>query len=153
MPLVSTVIEQGFKAMIVTKPANGSAAATQLSNIYQAYAASAVAGVAPPVFTGTEKVRFAAALQAVLSTPDHTAAEAAGAFVAAVTTFWLTPPVLFGAGAVTAFAGAPALLAALTAFFGAFNDTDAAAAGLATLLDVATKTITVVIGPTTFTLT
>lgn len=154
MALVPSVIEAGFASMIATKPSSASDACDQLANFYLAYAAPAMAGPATPVFTGTEQVRFSAALLAILgvSPPSGTPAQAAAAFVAAVTTFWLTPPVVFGAGVVTAFPGAGALQAALVALFSTFNDSSSAASGLATALDVATKTVTVVIGPTTFTL-
>lgn len=141
--------------MIATKPASAAAACNQLAGYYATYALGALAGVAPPVFTGTEQTRFANLLKQVLniSPPVGTSAQAAGGFVAAVTSFWMTPPVVFGGGVVTAFPGAPALQAALVQLFSTFNDADAAALGLATALDVATKTVTVVIGPTTFTLT
>lgn len=140
--------------MIATKPASAQAACDQLAGYYQAYAATGQAGGVPPVFTGTEQARFSAALAAAFTVtpPSGSPASAAAAFVAAVTAFWLTPPVVFGAGAVTAFPGAGALQAALVALFSTFNDAATAASGLATALDVATKTITVVIGPTTFTI-
>jgi hypothetical protein len=153
MALVPTIIEEGFASMIATKPATAADAATQLSDFYNTYALTGQAALSPPTLTSTEKLRFAAALLAVYSAPDSgTPALAAAGFVAAVTSFWMTPPVVFGPGLVTAFPGAPALQAALVALFSATNDADVAALGLATALDVATKTITVVVGPTTYTI-
>lgn len=155
MALVPSIIENGFKAMIETNPSSAQDACDQLAGYYFAYAATALAGVVPPTLLPAAQTLFSANLFALLGVdpPAGTAASAAGAFVTAVTSFWMTPPVVFGAGVVTAFPGAGALQAALVALFSAFNDENTAALGLATALDVATKTVTVVIGPTTFTLT
>ena len=152
MALVKTVLSDAFKALVDHPPTTARAAADAYAAAYQLYASSALAGVVPPTFTGTEQVKFANILFAVLNVLPGTPANAAAAYVAGVTAFWLTPPVVFGAGVVTAFAGAPAMLAALTLLFGVINDRDTFAGGLADILDTATKTVVVVIGPSTFNL-
>jgi hypothetical protein len=155
MALVPAVLESAFAAIPPTT--DPVAAADRFALAYQTYAAAAQAGPTIPIFTGLEQAAFSAALQPVFQIAVGSAAGAAAAFVQAVTTFWMTPPVSFGTnpppvplGVVTAFTGAAVLQVALVALFGAMNDTATFAAGLAAALDVATRTVVVTItaGPT-----
>jgi hypothetical protein len=152
MALVPAVISDGFAGMVENNPGSAQDAASQFAAIYQAYALVAQAGAFPPVYTGLEVLRYASILYAEFKNLSGTPVTAATAFVAAMTSFWMAPPVLFGAGAVTAFPGAPVLQTTLESLFSGPNDKQVVAEGLAEALDTATKTVTVTIGITVFTL-
>lgn len=155
MALVPAVLVAGFTA--APEQTDPSTAAAQFATIYNTYALAATAGATVVILTGGEEARFAAALEPQFATANGTPADAAAAFVQAMTEFWLTPPVAFGSnpppvplGAVNAFLGAAALQAALVALFSAPNTTATFAAGLASALDIATRTVTVLLpGPVT----
>lgn len=156
MALVESVLQAGFAA--APEQTDATAAAQQFAGIYLSYALSAQAGVFLPILTGLEVTRLQAVLAAQFSNHNGTPVQAAQAFVDGLTQFWLTPPVPFGTNpppvplaVVVAFAGAPALLAALQALFAAPNDTNTFAAGLAAALDVATRTVVVQLAAPPFT--
>lgn len=155
MALVLSILTSGFAA--APEQTDPVAAANQFASIYNTYALTAQAGPTVPIFTGAEEARFSAALAVQFAVANGTPADAAAAFVQAMTEFWMTPVVPFGTnpppvplGAVNGFLGAAALQAALVALFSAPNDTATFAAGLASALDVATRTVTVLLpGPST----
>lgn len=154
MALLPATLESAFA--LLPESGDGAAAAADFAGIYATYAAEAQAGPLVPLFVGGEQAAFAAALAVSFTNTNGTPASAAAAFVEALTVFWLTPPVPFGApaplGVVTAFIGAPALLSQLEALLGVPNDLPTFAAGLATALDTATRTITVQLAAFPFTI-
>jgi hypothetical protein len=151
MALVQATLKASLKALMDTNPSTGAAAATAWGLAYDAYAKLGQANAIPGVFTGSEPTQFTNAILALFNAANGTPASAAAAFQAAVTAYWLTPPVIFGTGAVTAIPGLPGLSALFTSLF---SDKDLAANNLATIFDVCTKTVTVtfVTPPGTFTL-
>lgn len=156
MALLPALLEDAF--LLLPESGDGTAAAADFAGIYATYAATAQAGVLLPLLTGTEDTRFAAALAVSFANPQGSPASAAAAFVAAVTEYWLTPPVPFGTppvltlGIVTAFVGAPVLQSQLESLFAAPNTAAVFAAGLAAALDVATRTVTVQLAAFPFTI-
>lgn len=153
MALVKALLKANIKAMIVTKPSNAAVAAIDWGLAYDGYALPAMAGAFPGVFTGSEKTRFSTALTSLFASPSTgTPVLAATAFMNALTGYWLTPPVAFGAGVVSVITGLSAISSLFTTLF---TDPDAAADHIATILDTATKTVTVAFTgpPSTVTLT
>lgn len=124
------------------------------ASAYKSYAQVANAGVFLPTFTGLEEgilaTALAGAFAAGIAAPNLTPEAMEAAFIA----FWLTPPVIFGAGVVTA--AAPGLAALIRATF-PINilavSAPAAAAVIAVAIDTWTRTVAVTIpGPTVVTL-
>ena len=82
------------------------------AHAYVEYAKVAMSPVgAPPTFAGGEQI-LAAALASVWAS-SRSAPTTAQGIAAALTAFWLTPPVVFGAGVVTSVVGTSALASAL----------------------------------------
>jgi hypothetical protein len=144
MPLNPATLASGLSSVFAGS-SDVAAAGSAWAGAYRDYAAVAMAGVAAPIFTGLEEGVLAGALAAaftagVASLGTTTLTDMELAFQA----FWMVPPVVFGAGAVTA--APPGLAAALAAVFatGALAPTSAVvAAAVAAAIDTWTRMITV----------
>lgn len=90
-------------------PTNPYEAAKNIASVYASYAADAttLVGAAPPTFTEAEQQVLTAILAQALSVPAPTPAVFAQALALGLTAFWLTPPVVFTGGVVTAAVFAP----------------------------------------------
>lgn len=151
MPLVSKILEAGllqvFKAQ---KGLSASDSAQKQAKAYADYAQMGMAGGVPPVLTGAEAKGLESKLSQVLSAPKSaTAGSIALAWATGVVSFWSSPPVSFGAGKVLLAALAlPIITPGLTACFASIpKSPEACAAQMATALDLATKTV-IILMPT-----
>lgn len=125
------------------------------ASAYATYALAAQANGIFPAFTGLEQQTLANALAAAFQA--GVASEGATTFAAvelALQAFWILPPIVFGAGAVTAAPpGLAALLEATRAPNLAAATSAVAASNVATALDTWTHTVTVTFpGPAVATL-
>lgn len=130
---------------LLTGPHLGAVPAAQkMASIYATYAATGTFGPNLPVFTGLEQSVMAATLAAVFALPVPNPAAWGTAWSAAVTTFWLSPPIVVVGptpGTVTACPGAGAIVGALLAqVLIPFSPAPVAAAYLAGVLHTATST-------------
>lgn len=154
MALDLTILHDGVIAMINAPVANPQVACDAMAATYRTYTAVAMAGAASPIFTGLEPQLFSKNLMTAfgINPLPNSPAATATAFATAVNAWWLLPPVVFGGGVVTAFGGAAILLATLTTLMAASNDAETIATAFATAMDIATKTVIVTIGTSTFNL-
>ena len=102
MPLLASTLASGLSS-VFTGVDSYQAAGTAWSNAYDVYARTAVAAGAPAILTGLEKTVMARSLAGVFeagvaSQGSSTLASMEAAFAA----FWMLPPVVFGAGFVSA---------------------------------------------------
>jgi hypothetical protein len=125
-------------------PANPIDAANKMAKVYTDYARQAAApGAGPATLTGAETAAMANVLVGGFN-PLGAASAAAGGLVGGITTFWLAPPVVFGAGVVVAWPGPPALGSCLnSSFTNPKIPAGAAAAKLANCFDSATRLVLV----------
>ena len=152
MALIQPVLA-GRLTQIFGQPSDNAAAkAQEWASAYQTYAASAMAGVLLPVFTGTEMPSFLAQILPVFNNPKSTSVQFANALASAVESFWFLPPVPFtlvpAVGAVTAFPGKAGLVGQLTGILSnQYQQAVQPAQDIATALDVATRTVIVSFAP------
>ena len=112
--------------------------ARRLADAYENYARAAQAPTGAPVtLKGFEKRVFATALESVLRS-HSSAPQAAQAIGNAMTAFWLTPPVQFGTGLVTAILPQAAIGKMLST---KVDSASGAAEAFAGSLDLLTKTV------------
>lgn len=154
MALDLSILHDGVIAMINSPVASPQAACDAMAATYQTYAALAMAGAASPIFTGLEPQLFSKNLMDAfgINPLPNSPIAVATAFSTAVNAWWLLPPVLFSGGAVTAFGGQAILLTTLTTLMSTSNDAETVATAFAAAMDVATKTVIVTIGTSTFNL-
>jgi len=153
MPLVVVDLFNSIKSVFEDVSQNQKTsldAAKGLAGAYNSYASTAMAGVATPIFTGAEEAIMTGTLAAVL-TPMGAAATFAMALQNAILSYWLAPPVNFigtHPGMVTVAPGVLTLGASLTSVLSnPMNTIESAAQQMATLIDVATKTVIVTFFP------
>lgn len=149
MPLQLPVLQSQILSVLRTQTADVASQATRLANAYNAYALTALAGVAAPIFTGTESARLASILLPSILTPGP-AQRFAQAFADGLLSFWTVPPVVFTDGVnagVPLFTTGPILTASLTVALAAPQDATLAAQSIAAALDTATRSITVLLQP------
>lgn len=150
MALIPSVLIGQLAGAFAAPVRDASTAARRHAIAYECYARSAMAGAFPWAATGAERERLVQSLLGAMI-PAGSGPQMAGAWAQGLLAFWLAPPVVFGAGVVTAFPGQPALAAALTAAFSNPNNTAATAAvSVSQALDAATRTILVtlpILGP------
>lgn len=150
MALIPSVLIGQLAGAFAAPVRDASTAARRHAIAYECYARSAMAGAFPWAATGAERERLVQSLLGAMI-PAGTAPQMAAAWAQGLFAFWSVPPVIFGAGAVTAFPGQPGLQAALTGIFGNPGNTAAsAAAAVGQALDAATRTILVtlpIVGP------
>jgi hypothetical protein len=119
VPLKASKFEKGILDLANGKgksyPNNPIEAGKRWAHAYAVYAADAMSippTAAPPASLAAGERVLATALAAVW-TSSRTAQQTATGMANALTAFWLTPPVAFGAGLVTAVQGTSALAQAL----------------------------------------
>lgn len=145
MALLPATMQQAFDRLFrIERPRFAGLAAQRLAAIYADYAQAATAGVyGLVVLTGTERPRLESALRAALALPQGSALSLALAWTGGLSVFW-AGAAFVGGGAATVVAGAPLLTGALAGLFSnPLNTESVSAAGLATALDVATRTLVV----------
>lgn len=128
-------------------PTSAIDAGQKLAAAYFEYASGGMFGASVPTLAGRDTA-LAATLGTSLVLPGLPATHAA-AWGAGLAAFWAAVPVAGAqAGATVPPAGGAALVAALTVLFAnPANTADTAAAGLATALDVCTKTVVANVAP------
>jgi hypothetical protein len=138
MPLVVGSLQSGIQRVFDQQLEDIQDIARQIAQAYQSYAATAQSPIgAPAVLKGTENRLFEIALFNLMKS-QAPPPQAANQISQAITGFWLTPPVTFGPGLVTAViaqAGVGRLIGTNV------KDSSNAAATLAQSLDVMTKTV------------
>lgn len=150
MALVLTDLSQGFLDMANNPPPSAAEAAKKAADIYEAYAQKATGGGFPPTLTGSEKERMKVALQGAFSAVPSAAPVAASAWLQGLTAFWLTPPVVFGAGAVSgAVPPLNTVVACLAGISAPAPSAEAPTTQVATCLHTATLQVQVFIPPST----
>lgn len=117
MPLQANKFERGILDLASGKsfPQNPVEAGKRWAHAYAVYAADAMSippTAAPPNSLAVGEQVLASAL-AIVWTGSRTAPQTANGIASALTAFWLTPPVTFGLGLVTAVEGTPVLAQAL----------------------------------------
>lgn len=143
MPFILPVLTQGFLRVIQNPPPSPKETARILADAYAEFVRPAIAvGAGPATFTGTEAARMAQSMSSGFN-PNGNSAAASNGIVGAVTSFWTAPPVVFGAGAVVAFAGGPVLLSCLATLSDPTIEAPAAARKLANCFDKATRLVLV----------
>jgi hypothetical protein len=153
MPLDPAGLTASLTQAFQSFPATAKAAADLMASAYNTYALAATAGTALPVLTGAEEATLSAALLPALASPQTgSSASLAAAWTAAITGFWLSPPVVFtgvpDSGVPTVIAGIGALTSTLSALLSSpTNTAPVAASGLASALDTVTRTVTVPLQP------
>lgn len=150
--LNSASLYQEILAVYLSGPPSAAVSAKKLSSAYDTYAKGAQAGIALPIFIGTEKEVMASTLLAAMNPRSGNPTSFATAWATALTSFWTTPPVVFSDGVNTgpalAVPGSAALKSSLEiALANARQSAPQAAQTLATALDVATRTITITLAP------
>jgi len=133
-------------------PKDSYEAGKRWAHAYALYAADgrASGGIPPAPLTANEQV-LAAALGSLWATCRDMGTDAQG-MASALTIFWLSPPVVFGSGAVSAVAGTSALQSALPGVWssnqGGKQSAEVCARKLAAVIDTFTHTVTVTLpGP------
>ena len=147
MPLIPSILQKGLSDIAENYPDSASDAANKMAKAYADYARGAVAGGLPITLTGGEEKRLAAALLSAFAGGNGTPATGAMAWAAGLTAFWLSPPVVFGAGVVTVAlfpAVVPAVLGSIAA---PSSDKSPPIAQVVQGLDTATRTVLVLIPP------
>lgn len=151
--LNKTALASDLTTLFTSPPATRADCASAWTDVYAAYAATAVScsGGSPATLVAA-KVTLQAALLAAFSGTN--AATTSNAMATAFSAFWLLPPVVFTGptpGAVIAVAGTALFQSGLLALW-ATNVADAASAvdaasGHADLFDILTKTVVVAHAP------
>lgn len=159
MPLQVAKLNRSLLKIFKDMPPTPRKVADEMARAYAAYAVDAVAGAGAVVLLPTATKLLADTLfVAIQSPPLGTPPTMAGAWGVGYTAFWMAPPVVVAGpavvGAVTAAAGAGALVPALTATFANIANTpEIAATSIAVSLHTATllvvATISVSGGPPT----
>jgi hypothetical protein len=151
MALNPASLIQGLTVLFSGPAQSPQAAATQMANLYAAYAALGVFGASTPVFTGSEKQLLASTLAQTFSTPGPNPAAFGTVWSKGLTAFWLTPPIVVAgvqSGVVTAIPGAATLPASLGALVAIPSNSPATAASkLANALHTATQTVVATVAP------
>jgi hypothetical protein len=152
MALVVATLQNQLIQVFGSSSDNAIQKAQQISNIYQSYASTAMAGVLLPTFLGTEAQQFLSKILPSFTNKNGNKSQFSLSLANAVEAFWLFPPVLFAgpsvAGAVTSFPGKSALISSLNGIFATTYDKhQRVAVSIANALDTATKTITVTYAP------
>jgi hypothetical protein len=143
-------LASALEAVFVALPADAATAAADLAQAYYDYALDGLFGASTPTLTTSHRDAMAATLEAAISVPvSGLPATFAGAWSAAVATFWTAVPVA-GAqtGATNGCPGAASLTGTLTTLFANLANTAATcAASLAAALHTATLTTTATVAP------
>ena len=153
MALVVSTLTQGLKAALQQGSYEAFSAANLQSEAYNTYAQTVQAGVALPVFTGSEKLLLRDALFNAYKNPNTGSAQAVGlAWYQGLQSFWGVPPVVFSAGADTGVPVEGPTVAALVLSMGTVlsnlsNTVDSAASSMASCLDAATRGFIVTLAP------
>ena len=148
MALVKSGLKSSIQSIINSPGATAAACASSWASAYASYAAGAISpGGGGPASLAGPQAALATALTSTFS--GTTLAGFASSFSAAITAFWMAPPVVFAftapsttPGAVTAVAGSAAFISTVTGFSNG-TDASAAAQAFADALDTLTKTVTV----------
>ncbi len=147
MSLNVTTLETGLRSFMAGPnfPSNATDAATRWAAAYKTYASAATSpmGGGPAPLTGAEAVLKAALL--ALFVPSSSGAATMAGMGAAFTTFWLSPPVVFGGGppgAVIAVGGTAALASGLASTGAAVQSGKMSGAQAATLFAAVFHTFT-----------
>jgi len=118
VPLLPIILERGILNILRTKPASPAEAARMLSESYADYARNALSFGTPASFTGQEARQMARVMAKGFQNPETgTPSRGGGGIIGGITAFWLQPPVAFGYGPASLFAGAPALGSCMQASF------------------------------------
>jgi hypothetical protein len=148
VPLVSSPMEKAIEDALKAQ-LSPDGFADKLASAYNDYASLGMAGPALPILTGGEKSAFKQAFLGAISDPGSGSPDkAGGGLAAAVTAFWIAPPVNFAGGPATGMAtviaGVGALPSDIASVLGNTKNTEAdTAKGMAKALDTATKTVMV----------
>jgi hypothetical protein len=148
MPLVPVILEKGFLDIINNPPANPREAADKMSQVYGDYAKAAASVFGPAAFTGAEQKAMASVLAGGFN-PNGAAPAASGGIVGGITAFWLSPPVVFGAGVATVVPG-PVLSGCLSVLGNTKIPAGQAAKILANCFDTLTRATIVISGAPPF---
>ena len=149
MPLNATSLQSGFASVFRAQYSTAAEVARRIAEEYDKYCSMGMAPPGKPVFRGVEKNAIQSALAACWGSVGSDPAMVAAVFAQSVQVYWLAPPVMFvggpAMGVATSMAGAAALPAQIAAILSNLgNNEDLAALSLATVLDVATRTVLVV---------
>ena len=148
MPLVVATLESGLEAVFLALPATGAQAAQMMADAYFAYASLGLFGASVPAFPTGSSLLVAPLAAAMI--PIGTPAGFGAAWTAALSAFWIPAITVSGAqtGAVVGCAGAAAAAAGIAAVVAnPLNTPGSAAAGIASVLDTATKTVSAALAP------
>lgn len=143
---LKTSLENVFASM----PANPGAAAAALASAYADYADDGLFGTSTTTIDSDRIDAMASTLEQAIDNPLLGApATFAGAWAAAIATFWTTVPVVgTQVGATTGCPGASSLTGSLaTVFANLANTAETCAAGIAAALHSATQTVTATVSP------
>jgi hypothetical protein len=150
VPLSQSGLASALQAVFEALPADAATAAADLAQAYYDYATQGLFGASTPTLTTGHRDAMAGTLAAAIAVPaSGLPATFAGAWSAAVATFWTAVPVA-GAqtGATNGCPGAAALTASLTTVFANLANTAATcAAAMAAALHTATATTTATVAP------
>ena len=149
MPLLPNVLQKGLLEISRSHPKSASDAAAKMAKAYADYARGALAAGVPATFTGTEEKRLRVALESAFAGGNGTPATGAQGWAAGLTSFWLSPPVIFGPGAVVS-AIPPfsiSVVGALSAIAAPSKAVEPPVAQVAQGLDIATRSVMVFIPP------
>lgn len=144
MPL-GTNLASDIQAILENAQPTPHDSAVKFAQAYYDYTSTALFAASIPVITTAMRDAMAATLETALAASPGAAATAAGAFSAAVATYWTGVPVAGGSGVgvTTGCPGAGAITGGLTAVFLNLANTYAtAASGMASVLQTATLTMT-----------
>lgn len=144
-------LQSQINSVMRTKTASAASAARSFVDAYVSYAAGAQAGVALPLFTGTEGSKMSSVLIPVFSNVNGNPASVASAWTQAIIGFWTLPPVTFSS---ISDAGVPipgptvsALTGCLTSLLSAPHTEVEASVLFASCLDAATRGFLVTLVP------
>jgi len=159
VPLSSSKLAQELFKVVDPKsrPQDAYAAGRVWASAYAVYAADAQASGIPPAPLEANERLLATALGAAFA-GSRAAGQTANGIANALTVFWFSPPVVFGAGAVTAVGGTDALAQALQGTWAVNQASRAdqvqAMRNVAVVVDAFTHTVLVTLpGPVTVPLT
>jgi hypothetical protein len=151
MALVPMTLQAPLTQLFTLSAPTADQSAEIMANAYASYVSTAMFGPSIPLFTGQEKVVMKATLLAAMNPNIPNPAGFAGAWVAGITSFWLSPPVqVVGplVGPVTVIPGIGALLGAMLPLLIIPSKPAAlAAAGLTAAIAAATATVTATLTP------
>jgi hypothetical protein len=152
MALNPSSMVQAFLAIATNPPKTPKEAAHRYAVAYDSYAKTAQALGSFPVFTGLEEQALEAILFAAMSLPVGLPITMATAWGLGVASYWNLPPVAFvgpQVGAVLQAATASAIIipAMTTILLIPGNPALTAALGMATALDLGTRTVTCLLTP------